>query len=78
RRDLDLVVTAVPIELPGITYVPLYTFEALLAEANQHALAGRPYVDPEDLERVTLISYPVERDRLDVFTRFLHPADVEP
>ncbi|WMI77361.1 LysR family transcriptional regulator [Pseudomonas aeruginosa] len=42
------------------------------------ALAGRPYVVPEDLERETLITYPVERDRLDVFTRFLDPADVEP
>lgn len=78
RGDLDLVVTADPIELPGITYVPLFTYEALLAVANQHALAGRPYVVPEDLERETLITYPVERDRLDVFTRFLDPADVEP
>ncbi len=58
--------------------VPLFTYEALLAVANQHALAGRPYVVPEDLERETLITYPVERDRLDVFTRFLDPADVEP
>lgn len=64
RGDLDLVVTADPIELPGITYVPLFTYEALLAVANQHALAGRPYVVPEDLERETLITYPVERDRL--------------
>lgn len=78
RGDLDLVVTADPVELPGITYVPLFTYEALLAVANQHALAGRPYVVPEDLERETLITYPVERDRLDVFTRFLDPADVEP
>ncbi len=78
RGDLDPVVTADPIELPGITYVPLFTHEALLAVANQHALAGRPYVVPEDLERKTLITHPVERDRLDVFTRFLDPADVEP
>ena len=49
RGDLDLVVTADPIELPGITCVPLFTYEALLAVANQHALAGRPYVVPEDL-----------------------------
>ena len=48
RGDLDLVVTADPVELPGITYVPLFTYEALLAVANQHALAGRPYVVPED------------------------------
>lgn len=78
RGDLDLVVTADPLELPGLTYVPLFTYEALLAVANQHALAERPFVRPEDLRGETLISYPVERDRLDIFSRFLDPAGVEP
>ncbi|RRW20375.1 LysR family transcriptional regulator [Stutzerimonas stutzeri] len=78
RGDLDLVVTSDPLELPGITYVPLFTYEALLAVANQHPLAARPYVRPEDLASETLITYPVERDRLDIFTRFLEPADLEP
>ena len=78
RGDLDLVVTSDPIELPGITYVPLFTYEALLAVANQHALASRPFVRAEDLASETLITYPVEHDRLDIFTRFLEPADVEP
>ena len=70
-------VTSDPLELPGITYVPLFTYEALLAVANQHPLAARPYVRPEDLASETLITYPVERDRLDIFTRFLEPADIE-
>ncbi|QLF94788.1 LysR family transcriptional regulator [Pseudomonas sp. ABC1] len=78
RGDLDLVVTSDPIELSGITYVPLFTYEAMLAIANQHPLAEQPYVRPEDLASETLITYPVERDRLDIFTRFLEPADVEP
>ncbi|MGC3136621.1 transcriptional regulator MetR, partial [Pseudomonas aeruginosa] len=38
RGDLDQVVTADPIELPGITNEPLFTNEALLAVANHHAL----------------------------------------
>ncbi|MCL7462110.1 transcriptional regulator MetR [Pseudomonas sp. NW5] len=78
RGDLDLVVTSDPLELPGITYVPLFTYEAQLAVANQHPLAGKPFVAAEDLAREVLIHYPVERDRLDIFTRFLEPADVEP
>jgi len=78
RGDLDLVVTSDPLELPGITYVPLFTYEALLAVANQHALAARPHIRPEDLASETLITYPIERDRLDIFTRFLEPADIEP
>ena len=50
----------------------------MLAVANQHALANKAYVVPEDLLTETLITYPVERDRLDIFTRFLEPADIEP
>ena len=61
-------VTSDPLELPGITYVPLFTYEAMLAVANQHALAGKSYIVPEDLLTETLITYPVERDRLDIFT----------
>lgn len=78
RGDLDLVVTSDPLELVGITYVPLFTYEAMLAVANQHRLASKPYIVPEDLLTETLITYPVERDRLDIFTRFLEPADIEP
>jgi LysR family transcriptional regulator for metE and metH len=78
RGDLDLVVTSDPLDLAGITYVPLFTYEAMLAVANQHPLASKPYIVPEDLLDQTLITYPVERDRLDIFTRFLEPADMEP
>ncbi|QAX81884.1 transcriptional regulator MetR [Candidatus Pseudomonas adelgestsugas] len=78
RGDLDLVVTSDPLELVGITYVPLFTYEVMLAVANQHQLASKPYITPEDLLIETLITYPVERDRLDIFTRFLEPANVEP
>ena len=75
---IDLVVTSDPIEMAGITYVPLFTYEALLAVANQHPLASKAFIHAEDLSTETLITYPVERDRLDIFTRFLEPADVEP
>ncbi|MCJ8169016.1 transcriptional regulator MetR [Atopomonas sediminilitoris] len=78
RGDLDLVVTSDPQELPGITYVPLFTYEALLAVANQHPLARKSHIEPSDLQSETLISYPVERERLDIFKHFLEPAEMEP
>jgi LysR family transcriptional regulator for metE and metH len=78
RGDLDLVITSDPIELPGVTYVPLFRYEAMLAVSPQHKLAQRSLISPEDLKDEVLIMYPVERDRLDIFTRFLDPADVEP
>ncbi|MFB1011520.1 MAG: LysR substrate-binding domain-containing protein, partial [Thiopseudomonas sp.] len=78
RGDLDLVVTSDPVELPGISYIPLFTYEALLAVANQHPLAEKSHIEPQDLSSEVLITYPVERDRLDIFNHFLEPADVEP
>ena len=76
--DLDLVVTSDPVTLPGISYVPLFGYEALLAIDNQHALRAKPYLEPADIASQTLITYPIERNRLDIFTRFLDPADIEP
>ena len=78
RGDLDLVITSDPIDLPGVEYVPLFRYEAMLAVGKQHTLARKPFVVPTDLEDQVMIIYPVERDRLDVFTRFLDPVDIEP
>mgnify|MGYP000510013714 CR=1 FL=1 len=64
RGDLDLVVTSDPLEIEGITYVPLFTYEALLAVSNQHPLSTAHHVRPPDLEGEVLITYPVERARL--------------
>ena len=78
RGDLDLVVTSDPVSLPGIDYVPLFRYEALLAIDKQHALANKDFIEPADIAGQVLITYPVERDRLDVFTGFLDPAVVDP
>lgn len=78
RGDLDLVVTSDPIDLPGIMYVPLFTYEAMLAVSNKHKLANKAFIEPCDLETEVLIIYPVDRNKLDIFTHFLEPDDVEP
>ncbi|WP_193074886.1 LysR family transcriptional regulator [Pseudomonas sp. FME51] len=78
RGELDLVVTSDPQDMVGISYVPLFTYEAMLAIGNQHPLTERSHIEPQDLAGETLICYPVERNRLDIFTQFLEPAGVEP
>ncbi len=78
RGDLDLVVTSDPVDLPGIAYIPLFTYEAMLAVSKDHTLSVRSNIEPQDLKGEQLITYPVDRNRLDVFTRFLDPADIEP
>jgi len=78
RGDLDLVITSDPIALSRVVYEPLFRYEAVLIVAPEHRLARAGSVQPDDLEDETLITYPVERDRLDVLTRFLDPAGVAP
>ncbi len=78
RGDLDVVITSDPQALEAVHYVPLFRYELVLAVAASNPLSQYKYVEPDQLADQVLITYPVERQRLDVFTAFLDPADVEP
>lgn len=78
RGDLDLVITADPVPDGALAYISLFSYEALLALPRNHPLVDKPWLEPADLAPETLITYPVDRDRLDIFKNFLEPAGVEP
>jgi LysR family transcriptional regulator for metE and metH len=78
RGDLDLVITADPLNEPGITYFPIFSYEAQLAVAKKHPLVEKPWAEPRDLADEVVITYPIDRERLDLFSGFLEPAGVEP
>jgi LysR family transcriptional regulator for metE and metH len=78
RQELDLVITADPRPIEGVSYSPLFRYESLLAIPKDHAFAEKEFVEPADLANETLITYPVERNLLDIFSHFLDPAGVEP
>ncbi len=78
RGDIDLVISSDPVDTEDVVFADLFHYEAQLVVAHDHPLATRPHIEPADLAQQTLLTYPVERKRLDVFTRFLEPAGVEP
>jgi LysR family transcriptional regulator for metE and metH len=78
RGDLDMVISSDPVEHDALLWVPLFSYELVLAVARDSALASRAFVDAGALANETLITYPVERERLDIFTAFLDLAGVEP
>ncbi|MCR9277575.1 MAG: LysR family transcriptional regulator [Pseudomonadaceae bacterium] len=78
RGDLDLVITANPVEDLDLAYLPLFSYEAQLALAKDHPLAKAEWVEPQDLADQVLITYPVDNSKLDVITSFLEPAGVSP
>ncbi|MEO0831577.1 MAG: LysR family transcriptional regulator [Pseudomonadota bacterium] len=78
REAVDLVVSSDPEDLPGVTFQPLFDYEPVFVASSKHPLAAKPHVEAEDFIGETLISYPVPRERLDVFSQLLIPAQVEP
>ena len=78
REEVDLVVSSDPEQLDGIVFQPLFDYEPVFVAPRTHPLAAKPYIEAEDFRHQTLITYPVERTRLDVFTQLLTPAKVEP
>lgn len=78
RGDLDMVITSDPQEHDAVSYLPLFRYELVLAVDRNSELATLKKIEPQALASQTLISYPVERERLDVFSAFLTPANVEP
>ncbi|MEO6985254.1 MAG: LysR substrate-binding domain-containing protein [Paralcaligenes sp.] len=78
RGDLDVVITSDPQSMDVIQYLPLFSYELVLAVAAANPLAQYKHIEPQQLADQVLITYPVEKQRLDVFTTFLDPAGVEP
>ncbi len=78
KEEVDLVVSSDPEDLPGVEFIELFDYQAVFVAASSHPLADKPFIDAEDFRGQTLITYPVERTRLDVFSQLLIPARVEP
>ena len=72
--DIDVLVTPDPLFKSGVTFIPVFDFEQRLVVSHSHPLATLQQIEPADLQHETLISYPVEPQRLDIFSQFLAPA----
>jgi LysR family transcriptional regulator for metE and metH len=78
KEEVDLVVSSDPEELQGIVFKPLFDYEPVFVASSQHPLAQKPFIEAADFRDELLITYPVDRSRLDIFTELLTPAKVEP
>jgi len=78
KEEVDLVVSSDPEDMPGVEFVELFDYAPVFVASSSHPLAAKPFVVAEDFRGQTLITYPVERTRLDVFSQLLIPAKVEP
>lgn len=73
--EVDILITPDPLIKPGIDYTPVFQYDQVLVLADSHPLSDKAYIEPSDLSDQVLLSYPVEKSRLDVFNQFLIPAN---
>lgn len=78
REEVDLVISSDPEGSTDITFTPLFDYAPTLVAAAQNPMAAKPFVVAEDFRDQTLITYPIDRARSDVFSTLLIPARVEP
>ncbi|WP_229006961.1 LysR family transcriptional regulator [Methylophilus sp. Leaf408] len=76
--EIDMLVTPDPLYKPGLIFQPVFDYEQVLVVNHQHPFAKSAYIVPEQLSNETLITYPVEIDRLDIYNQFLQPAGISP
>jgi len=76
--EIDMLVTPDPLYKAGLQFEPVFDYEQVLVVGPQHPLRSASFATPEQLVEETLITYPVDIERLDIYTQFLSPAGVSP
>jgi LysR family transcriptional regulator for metE and metH len=78
NHEIDVLVTPDPLLKPGLEVTPVFDYEQVLVVSQLHPLATQTFVKAEQLSQEVLISYPVEKERLDIYKQFLIPANCSP
>lgn len=76
--EVDVLITPDPTQHSELVFMPALPYEQVLVVNNEHPLASRASITPDDLTEDVLITYPVARDRLDIFNQFLTPKQQVP
>ena len=77
-EEVDVVISSDPDAIAGVTFHVLFPYAPTFLAATGNPLAKKPFIEAADFADQTLITYPVERTRLDIFSQLLIPARVEP
>jgi LysR family transcriptional regulator for metE and metH len=77
QGEIDLLITADPLPLTGLSYVPLFDYESRLVFSPTHPLLNQT-IDATTISEQTLIAYPVSPERLDVVCGWLKPLGLMP
>jgi len=77
-EDVDVVISSDPDKLPQISFIELFPYAPTFVASRHNPLAKKAFIEAADFANETLITYPVDRARLDIFSQLLIPARIEP
>ncbi|NOT66956.1 MAG: LysR family transcriptional regulator [Methylophilaceae bacterium] len=60
----------------GLKHAPLFKFEIMAVLPIDHPLQAKNHLNASDFSHVTLITYPVAEERIDIIRKVLKPANV--
>lgn len=79
QGKLDIVLTSEVLPRSNLFYVPMFDFEVRLILSPNHPLVlKKNNITPEDLQSEILMTYPIQKNRLDIWKKFLKPAGIVP
>lgn len=79
QGNLDIVLTSEVLPRSNLFYAPMFDFEVRLILSPHHPLVKKEdNIMPKDLASEILMTYPVQRYRLDIWKYFLQPAGIIP
>jgi LysR family transcriptional regulator, regulator for metE and metH len=76
--EFDLLITSDPIVLKDVEYFTVFEYESRLVLSPTHHLARAENITAYDLAEETLITYPVDKHRLDIMSQLFIPANIQP
>ncbi|MCK8096352.1 LysR family transcriptional regulator [Pseudoalteromonas sp. 1CM17D] len=77
-NEIDVLITPDPINTEGLNFRSVFNYNLCIVVSEQNPLYNKAFVTAQDLEDQILYTVPVGYNRLDVYTRFLDPANVQP
>ncbi|MFT6985137.1 MAG: LysR family transcriptional regulator for metE and metH [Psychromonas sp.] len=78
NHHVDLLITPDKIDHKLLQHYPLFDYEQVLLVSDKHPLAKQRDVSAEQLQSEVLFTFPIEKQRLDIYQQFLWPAKVQP
>lgn len=78
NQQVDLLITPDLYEHKELQFHPLFEYEQVLLVPAKHPLAKKSHIVAADLRDQMLFTFPIEKQRLDIFQLFLWPEKVEP